>query len=382
MPNLPFKIEPQNPTDIPTALRRKLRGLGIAITDIKPAISGPLVTAYPIVPDISTPIAKILSKSEDLALACGVDFVDVRRIGREIHVFVPNGERKVVQFLEAVYWFIAQEEAKESGIPLLLGMDSTGAKSWMDLTKQPHLLIAGSTGSGKSILEANIIASLAMMKSENELHMYLVDTKMLDLSLFSKLPHVKSIVREVEDFYYTITDLQGEVTTRSKTMAEAGVRNIQEYNLKNPGMKMPYILLMIDELADLIDKDKDLRAERGKQHDEPKVMDSIRKLIRISRAAGVHLVACTQRTSGDIVAAEAKTNFPARISLKLPSARDSEYILDEKGAENLLGSGDFLLKETDKDTIKRFHAPFVKLEDIKLVIEQMDLIKKSLFLEA
>lgn len=377
-----FQTVPVETTDIKTNLARKLTGLGIGYKEIKGPIRGPIVSTYPITLSSSTPISKILNKSEDLALACDVESLDIRRVGKEIHVFVPNKEREVVDFMTAVYWFIAQEEAKDSGIPILLGMDSIGNKSWLDLTKQPHALISGSTGSGKSIFMSSILASLAMMKSEKELQMILVDTKMLDLNLFSKLPHVKNMILDVEEFYYMITELQAEVQNRLRTLSELGVRNIQEYNQKNPDMKMSYVLLVIDELADLLDKDKDLRLSMGKNHVEPKAMDSIRKLLRVSRAAGVHVIAGTQRTSGDIVAAEAKTNFPCRIALKLPSGKDSEYILDEKGAENLLGNGDMLVKENESDSPKRFHAPFVKLEDIKLVLEQLDMVKRSLFLEA
>lgn len=372
---------PKETNDIKVNLSRKLHGLGIGVKEIKDPIIGPMVSAYPLVLDHATPISKVMSKSEDLALACDVDSVTIQRVGRELHVFIPNKEKQVVSFLDAMYWFIAQEEAKECGIPLLLGVDSTGQKSWMDLTKQPHVLIAGSTGSGKSIFLANLLASLAMMKHQDMLHMYLVDTKMLDLPLFSNLPHVRGVVKEIEDWYYLITGLQAEVQSRIRTLADSGMRNIQEYNLKNPNTKMAYILLVVDELADLIDKDKSYAIDKGaKHHVEPKVMDSLRKLLRISRAAGCHVIAGTQRTSGDIVSAEAKTNFPARISLKLPSAKDSEYILGEKGAENLLGSGDMLVKEVDVDNPKRYHAPFVLLKDIELVISQMDMIKRSLFI--
>lgn len=370
-----------NPDDVVLNIKRKLKGLGIGFVDIKQPIEGPMVTGYPIILDSSTPLNKLLNKSEDLALACGVESVHIQRIGREVIIFVPNKEKKVVQFNDALYWFLQDEKVREMSIPLLLGTDTNGDNVAIELTKQPHILISGSTGSGKSIFEANLIASLAMLKSTNELEMYLVDTKMLDLPLFAKVPHVQEVCRNVEDYYSMITMLNGEVEKRNKKMANAGVRNIKEYNSQHPDKKMPFILLLIDELADLIDKDKYVREMNGKLHTEQKVLDSLRRLLQICRAAGVHVIACTQRTSADIVSGIVKTNFPARIALKLPTKKDSEYILDEGGAENLLGNGDMLVKETDSDLPKRYHSPFVRLEDVRACLEGMEMIKQTLQLE-
>jgi S-DNA-T family DNA segregation ATPase FtsK/SpoIIIE len=377
-----LNVIPKDTNDIKINLSRKLHGLGIGIKEIKDCIEGPMVSAYPIVLDSSTPLSKLMNKAEDLALAVGVDSVDLRRIGREVHVFIPNKERKIVNFQEAAWWMASNEEAKACGIPILLGMDYTGNKSFLDLTKQPHILVAGSTGSGKSVFEVGLATALSLAKSTRELKMILVDTKLVELTLLKNLPHVKSIITNPIDYYEMITELQVEVSSRMKLFAHIGVRNIAEYNTQaEEDYKLPYILLMIDELADLIDKDKEVRNELGKKHDEPKVMDSLRKLLRISRAAGVHVIAGTQRVSGDIIAPEAKTNFPARISLKLPSSRDSEFILDERGAENLLGNGDMLVKENGVDIIKRFHAPFIELADIKYVIDNLTLAKSTLQLE-
>lgn len=378
-----FNLIPSDTNDIKINLGRKLHGLGIGYKEIKDGIVGPMVTAYPIILDSSTPLSKLMNKAEDLALAVDVDSVDLRRVGREVHVFIPNKEKKIVNFQEAAWWLANNEDARACGIPILLGMDYTGNKSFLDLTKQPHILLAGSTGSGKSVFEVGLATALSLAKSTRELQMILVDTKLVELTLLKNLPHVQSVITSARDYYEMIVELQAEVSHRMKVFANRGVRNIAEFNsITTEDKKLPYVLLLIDELADLMDKDKEVRIEVGKKHDEPKVMDSLRKLLRVSRAAGVHVIAGTQRVSGDIVAPEAKTNFPARISLKLPSSRDSEFILDEKGAENLLGNGDMLVKENGMDVIKRFHAPFIELADIKYVIDNLTLAKSTLQLEA
>lgn len=376
-----FEVQPVNSEDPILNIKRKLKGLGIEIQEILQPQIGPIVTGFPIRLSSSTPISKLLRASEDIALACKVEAVDIRRVKGEIIIYVPNKEKKIVDFMEALYWYIGNDEVQKMNLPLLLGQDVEGNNSIIELTKQPHILISGSTGSGKSIFEASLIASLAMLKSTSNLKMFLVDTKMLDLPLFSSLPHVEDVARTVSDFYSLITILNAEVETRNRNLANNRVRNIKEFNLANPHKSLPYIILIIDELADLIDKDKEQRLVNGKEHAEMKVMDSIRRLLQICRASGVHVIACTQRTSGDIVSALAKTNFPCRISLRLPSEKDSKYILDEAGAENLLGNGDMLLKESDSDSLKRYHAPFVRLEDIKAIISDMEMIKQSLNME-
>jgi S-DNA-T family DNA segregation ATPase FtsK/SpoIIIE len=357
----------------------KLRGLKITSPRIIDKQIGPVVTGFAISFHQSIPIANVLKLNEDLALACNVESVDIQRIGNNVWIFVPNEERTIVDFKDALFWYLKDEKVKAAQIPLLLGTDFKGEKQFLELSTQPHLLIAGSTGSGKSILESNLIASLAMLRNENELNLYLVDTKRLDLTLFENLPHVKMIAKDENDWYLLINSLIGEVSNRNYLLEKSKVRNIQEYNQLDGVTKMPYIVLVIDELADLIERDKEFRKNAVKKEElEPKVIDALRRLIQICRAAGLHVIACTQRTSVDVVTGIVKTNFPTRISLKLPSAVDSKTILDSKGAENLLGKGDFLLKSQESDSLKRFHSPFVNLEDVKMILEQKEMILDSL----
>lgn len=362
-------------------IKHKLLGLGFTNFLMKEPIVGPVVTGYPIQPSLATSVKNLINKQEDLALACGVENVTIVRSGLDVIIYVPNKDKQIVAFQDALFWYLKDETAKSMTLPLLLGTDTKGARAVIDLAKQPHILIAGSTGSGKSVFEANLITSLAMMKSPNDLHMYLVDTKRLDLPLFAKLPHVKDIARAAEDFYSIINILIGAVEHRNRRMEMEGVRNIAEYNALGKDY-LPHILLIIDELSDLIEKDNVIRAEENKiarnEHANPKVIDSIKRLIQICRASGVHVIACTQRTSVDVVSGIVKANFPARISLKLPAAIDSKVILDCSGAEALLGNGDMLVKDANREEIVRYHAPFVRLEDIAMIISQMDMIKQSL----
>ncbi len=233
-----------------------------------------------------------------------------------------------------------------------------------------------------SIFESAIIAALATLKSPKELELYLVDTKRVDLGLFESWPHVKQTAKSAEDWYIVINEIYLEVQKRNRLFEQQKVRNITEYNklLPEDETKLPHIVLIIDELADLMEKDNDIRVEKKRNKEEPetKVEDSLRKLIQICRAAGVHIIACTQRTSVDIISGTIKANFPTRISLRLPQSNDSRVILGQNGAENLLGLGDMLVKKADSDQLLRYHGPFVKLSDIEAIPAQYELLRESL----
>lgn len=347
-------------------INAKLRGLGVNNFSIDDPIEGPVVTGYPLNLGFSTSIKNITNKTEDIALACGVESVDIRRVEDKVIIFIPNKDRKIVDFKDALFWMMKDEQVKEMKIPILLGQDFHGYNSVIDLFLQPHILIAGSTGSGKSVFESAIIAALTMVKSPEELHLYIVDPKRVDLTPFEKLPHTRRMIREPMEWSDMMEYLYDETQNRQKFLEKAGVRNIAEYNAIN-NKKMAYKVLIIDELADLIEKSKifgvDVKAE-------------LLRLIQICRAAGIHIIACTQRTSVKVISGDIKANFPTRISLRLPSWIDSKTILDEKGAENLLGKGDMLMKSERNDNLERFHAPFVKIEDIQYILEQREEIKE------
>lgn len=361
-----------------SAISVKLRGLGISGFFIGEKISGPIITGYPVKLSPSTPISKVLKLNEDIAIACGVESVDIRRIGHEVIFFIPNKERKIIDFKSALHWYLTDADVSTQELPILLGVNALGEFCTLDLVSQPHLLIAGSTGAGKSIYESNIIASLAMIMSKEDIELYLIDTKRLELTQFAELPHVKEVVRDIQEWYSTVDILIGEVSRRNKLFEASKVRNLFEYNIK-ADKKLPYIVVIIDEYADLVEYDNNIRRMEGRIHLNPSVDESLRRLVQICRASGVHVILCTQRTSVDIVSGVIKANFPARISLKLPTAHDSKTILGSSGAENLLDKGDLLYKSSDSNELRRFHAPFVQLTDIFTILNQREMILESLY---
>lgn len=344
----------------------KLNGLGVnGVTIGKPKI-GPIVTGYPLILSNSTSIKKILNKTEDIALSLAVESIDIRRDEGELIIFVPNKDRKIIDFKDALYWYLKDEKVKEMKLPILLGQDYMGHNTAIDLALQPHILIAGSTGSGKSVFESSLIAALAMIKKEHELDLYLVDTKRLDLTLFQDLPVVRKLVREKKEWIKLVEDLLNSIKQRNLRLESGKFRNISEYNA-NYDTKMSHKVVIIDELADLIN-----RFEKGE------VMDHLQRIIQICRASGIHIIACTQSTRVETISGTVKANFPTRIALKLPSSIDSRVILDENGAENLLGKGDMLVKHADSDVLNRYHAPFVQLDDIQRIITQKQQILESM----
>lgn len=344
----------------------KLRGLGVSGVTIGTPQIGPIVTGYPLILSNSTSIKKILSKTEDIALSLAVESIDIRRVSGELIVFVPNKDRKIIDFKDALYWYLKSEEVGRMRLPILLGMDYMGHNSAIDLAEQPHILIAGSTGSGKSVFESSIIAALAMLKKDFELELHLVDTKRLDLTLFEGLSQVKQIVREPKEWLKLVEDTLESIKQRNLRLESGQFRNIGEYN-QTYSEKMTYKVIVIDELADL-----------GMRFDKGKVDALIQMIIQIARASGIHIIACTQSTRVQTVSGTVKANFPTRIALKLPSGIDSRVILDENGAENLLGKGDMLIKHANSDQLQRYHAPFVQLDDIQRIISQKQQILDSM----
>jgi len=266
-----------------------------------------------------------------------------------------------------------------------MGQSKTGDYLYADLANQPHMLIAGATNSGKSIFTAQLICSLALLRSEDELEFTLVDTKNLDLVLFKTLPHVRHVLSTVEDIRATLSELLEEIRLRNSQMSGL-VRNIREWNqlhdssgLAHPytdPRKMKYKVFIMDELADVVDQDEEELRKYTKRDRPTSVLEYLKTIAQISRASGVHLILATQRPSVDILPGSIKTNFPARIAFKLPTRTDSQVILDENGAENLLGAGDYLYKIAGSDQIKRAHGSYVSITDIATMIAQRDEIRR------
>lgn len=369
--------ELQNPEQQTTAKNLQLKMLALGfVAPFTHLETGPIVTTYYYKPLPTSPLAKILGKSEDLALAVGsIDPVLIQRIKDEISISVPNKERKLISFDDCLF-NIARTYNYSSTLPLLMGKNQMGEYIQLDLADQPHILIAGATGGGKSVFLSELICSLAVLKSPNELKFVLVDTKQLDLTLFNNLDHVIEMVDKVEKLYDVMDMLIAEVRRRTNMM-KGVARNLAEWNRLRPDKTKPYIVLVIDELADVIGQDKEIN--RGKEKDERRtsIAESLKTLAQISRAVGIHIIAATQRPSVKIISGDIKTNFPTRISFKLPSQFDSRVILDESGAENLLGKGDYLYKTAENPTVQRGHGAFVSMTTIDTIIGQHEQIRRS-----
>jgi S-DNA-T family DNA segregation ATPase FtsK/SpoIIIE len=374
----------QDKQNIVIALTVKMTSLGFDARFVR-VIEGPVVTQYFFKPLPTSPLAKIMSRTEDIALSVGAESVLIQRIKDEISISIPTIPRTVINFDTCLHWLCThqydkkQTSTEKMDLGLLMGQDTTGNNFSLDLARQPHILIAGSTGSGKSVFLSQLITSLVTQKSERELKFILVDTKQLDLTLFSTLPHVVECIDKIDKLHATMDQLLKIVRQRTEKM-KGLARNIREYNTlcSNIGEKeLPYYVVVIDELADVIGQDKELAKDESKDDKRTRIAVSLASLAQISRASGIHIIAATQRPSIQIISGDIKTNFPTRISFKLPTSVDSRVILDENGAECLLGRGDYLFKTAESSEVKRAHSAFVSMTDIATVLSQHEAIRKT-----
>lgn len=354
------------------ALGKKLIGMEInaKFTRVE---SGPVVNGYFFTISDGTSLNKVLKKADDFALSLGVNKVIVQRIKGEIAIFIPNENRKIVDYKEVLHWYLHDEKVRKMELPIPLGVDYRGNKSALDLVDMPHILITGSTGSGKSVFEASTLCSLAYSNSSDKLNFYLVDTKMVDLPLFADLPHVKQVADTLEKFHNMMSEVMQETRRRLSLLQGASCRKIQDYHAM--GYNLPYIVVMLDEFGDLMELDSAAR-KAGQFEDTPNVKSWIKQAVQIGRAAGVHIIACTQRASVKVVDGDIKANLPCRIALRLPTQIDSRTILGTGGAENLLGKGDMLIQRPERDVVERFHGPYVSMNDIAQLITDYDRMKE------
>ena len=334
--------------------------------------NGPIITQYYFQADPLAPISKIMNKSEDLAAACSVEAILIGREKGEINISVPNKDRTLIKFDQCLNWLAVNSS---EGLPLLMGQSPTGQNFSLDLCIQPHMLIAGSTGSGKSIYLSQLIASLVIQKSPKELQLLLVDTKQVDLTLFSSLPHVITVVDKVLDLHKHLDRMLDIVRQRTQKMKEIA-RNIKEYNTLT-GSALPYYVIIIDELADVIMQDQELAKSEDAETKRTRIAAKIAQIAQISRASGIHIITATQRPSVKVLNGDIKTNFPTRISFRLPTGVDSRVILDENGAESLLGRGDYLYRTAESSEIKRAHSAFVSMDDIARILTQHNEIREQ-----
>lgn len=356
-----------------TKIEDTLRHFNIGIKDISATI-GPTVTLYEIIPADGVRISKIKSLEDDIALslaALGIRIIAPMPGQGTIGIEVPNKSREMVSMRSVI---TSDKFAKSTAdLPVVLGKTISNEILVVDLAKMPHLLMAGATGQGKSVGLNVLLTSLIYKKHPAQLKLVLVDPKKVELTLFNKierhflakLPDAdEAIITDTKKVVNTLNSLCIEMDNRYNLLKDAGCRNLKEYNVKftnrrlNPekGHKfMPYIVLVIDELADLM-------MTAGKEVEQP-----IARLAQLARAIGIHLVVATQRPSVNVITGLIKANFPARLSFKVTSKIDSRTILDTGGAEQLVGMGDMLLSLNSD--IVRLQCPFVDTNEIEDICE-------------
>lgn len=350
-----------------------MRNFQIGIASIKATI-GPTVTLYEIVPEAGIRISKIKNLEDDIALnlaALGIRIIAPMPGKGTIGIEVPNKNREMVTMKSV----IASEKFQKNNfdLPIILGKTISNEIFVTDLAKMPHLLMAGATGQGKSVGLNVILASLLYKKHPAQIKFVLVDPKKVELTLYNKierhflamLPNAEeAIITDTKKVVYTLNSLCIEMDNRYNLLKDAGVRNIKEYNVKfvqrrlNPekGHRyLPYIVLVIDELADLM-------MTAGKEVEQP-----IARLAQLARAIGIHLIVATQRPSVNVITGLIKANFPARLSFKVTSKIDSRTILDTGGSEQLVGNGDMLLS-MGSDMV-RLQCPFVDTPEVEEICE-------------
>jgi S-DNA-T family DNA segregation ATPase FtsK/SpoIIIE len=338
-------------------IEKKLDDFGVEgkITSVHP---GPIVTMYEFEPAPGVKINRIVSLSDDLALALKAQSVRVSPIpGRAvIGIEVPNKQRETVSLRE----ILSSEGFKRSKSKLTLGLgkDISGAPVLADLSKMPHLLVAGATGSGKSVSINSMVMSILYKATPSEVKMLMVDPKLLELSGYEDIPHLISpVITNPKEAAEALKKMVMEMERRYRVLAEKAARNIESYNLQvKDEEQLPYIVIVIDELADLM-----FTAPND-------VEDSITRLAQMGRASGIHLILATQRPSVDVITGIIKANFPARLSFQVSSKIDSRTILDSHGAEQLLGKGDMLLMLPGA-RVMRVHGALITEEEIRGVTE-------------
>ena len=337
----------------------KLASFGIA-TQVVGISAGPVVTQYELEPDASVRVSKIEALADDLAMALSARSIRIEAPipGRSVvGIEIPNRDSNVVG-LKSIFEEVEFADSSQ-GLTFALGRDVAGAARATDLTKMPHLLIAGATGSGKSVMVNALIASLLFRCRPDELRLILIDPKRVELSGYNGLPHLLvPVITEAEKASAALRWTVLEMENRYRLFAEAGARNIAAYNEArvDPNDRIPFIVVIIDELADLMMQD-------GRSTEEPIV-----RIAQKARATGIHLVLATQRPSVNVVTGLIKANIPSRIAFSMASQIDSRTVLDAPGAEDLIGRGDMLFQPSDAPKPIRLQGVFVSDQEIEGVV--------------
>ncbi|MFA5361836.1 MAG: DNA translocase FtsK [Candidatus Omnitrophota bacterium] len=328
-------------------------GISVKVTDIE---RGPIITRYELEPAPGVKLNRIVALGDDIALAMKAQSVRIEapipgkaRVGIE----VPNSHSSIVYLKEVLS--SPEFQNSDSKLPLALGKDISGKSVISDLTQMPHILIAGTTGSGKTVCVNSLILSLLFKATPAELKMVMVDPKMVELAPFNGLPHLMCpVVTDSKKAAFALNWVVEEMERRYRLLADAGSRNIEAYNQKND--LLPYIILIIDEFADLMVVARE------------QIESAITRLAQLSRAVGIHLILATQRPSVDVITGVIKANLPARVSFKVASKVDSRTVLDMNGADKLLGRGDMLFLRPQDAKLVRAQGALVGDEEIEKVV--------------
>ncbi len=361
------RIEESELKECAHAIEQKCREFDVGghVTQINP---GPVVTTFEFKPEAGIKYSRITGLADDLCLALRAESILIERVAGKstVGIEVPNQHRQTITLRETI-------ESPEfvnspSKLTLSLGKDLIGRIRVSDLAQMPHLLIAGSTGTGKSVFLNSLIVSMLYKATPDELKLVMVDPKRLELGLYEDIPHLLApVVTDPKVASNVLRNATREMERRLKLLAQRGVRNIDQYNRtfskgqslslfenqeEEEHRPLPYIVIVIDELADLM------------MVDTSNVEESITRLAQMARAVGIHLILATQRPSVDVITGLIKANFPARISFRVASKVDSRTILDANGAESLLGRGDMLYLPAGSSRLHRIHGPLVSEDEI------------------
>lgn len=346
-------------------LEATFASFGIKVT-VERAEIGPSVTKYEVKPAVGVRVNRISNLSDDLALALAAKDVRIEAPipGKSlIGIEVPNSDIATVSFREL--WEQSQTKA-ENFLEIPLGKAVNGTARAFDLSKMPHLLVAGSTGSGKSVAVNGIIASILMKARPDQVKFMMVDPKMVELSVYNDIPHLLiPVVTNPRKASKALQKVVDEMENRYELFAKVGVRNIAGFNAKveefnsqseYKQIPLPFIVVIVDELADLM-----MVASK-------EVEDAIIRLGQKARAAGIHMILATQRPSVDVISGLIKANVPSRVAFAVSSGTDSRTILDENGAEKLLGRGDMLFKPIDENHPVRLQGSFISDDDVERIV--------------
>ena len=378
------RIEEDELKECAHAIEQKCQEFDVSgrVTQINP---GPVVTTYEFKPEAGIKYSRITGLADDLCLALKAESILIERIpGKStVGIEVPNANRQTIALREQIE--SAEFVNSPSKLTLALGKDLIGRNRVSDLCQMPHLLIAGSTGTGKSVFLNSLILSMLYKGTPDELKIILIDPKRLELGLYEDIPHLLApVVTDPKVASNVLRNATREMESRLKLLAARGVRNIDQYNrtfqkgqslslfdeTENTEHKpLPYIVIVIDELADLM------------MVDTTNVEESITRLAQMARAVGIHLILATQRPSVDVITGLIKANFPARISFRVASKVDSRTILDANGAESLLGRGDMLYLPAGSARLNRMHGPFVTEDEITAVCDHWRSQAKAVYNE-